>query len=101
MNKENTQKIFNDFPELFKHRDNLQASLMAFGFGHGDGWFNLVYKLCEDIYEEYQKQDEEWKERFYVVQVKEKFAGLRFYTFRTNDEIQRLIGRAGYDSYHT
>ena len=37
MNAKNTEKLYTDFPEFFKHRDDLQSSLMAFGFEYSDG----------------------------------------------------------------
>lgn len=34
--------LFNIEPRFFQHKDNMQASLMEFGFACGDGWYNLV-----------------------------------------------------------
>lgn len=100
MNEENTRRIFEDFPFLFKHKENLRASLMGFGFECGDGWFDLIYNLCKDIGKEYRKMDENARETFYVQQVKEKFAGLRFYTSHLgNEKISDLIEEAENKSY--
>ena len=64
--------LFNTFPNLFPGGKNadMQVSLMRFGFP-GDGWFELIKDLCEKI--------TEMKVGVTVVQVKEKFGGLRFY----------------------
>ena len=94
MNKENTEKIIKDFPGFWKHAHNLKASLMMFGFECDDGWFQLIHRLCTDIQKELNKQDEQFNEDFYVVQVKEKFAGLRFYISHGTDEIFELIREA-------
>ena len=58
-----------------------------------DGWFALIQKLLQDI-ENLQPTDE-----FKVIQVKEKFGGLRFYTSIASLEIDELILKAEKDSY--
>ena len=90
MKKELQDKIFNDFPELFKHKDNLMASLMAFGIATDDGWFDLIYNLCKDIKEYYGVVPDD----FYVVQVKEKFGALRFYITAAPKRVHDLIHAA-------
>lgn len=94
MNEENTKKLIQDFPNFWKYANNLKASLMAFGFACEDGWFPLIYQLCEDIQGELNKLDEDFNKYFYVTQVKEKFAGLRFYVSYGTDEIFDLISEA-------
>jgi len=68
MNNINTKQLLSDFPEFFKHRENLMTSLMAFGFECGDGWYQLIHDLCEDINDHYRG---DIPTDFYVVQVKE------------------------------
>lgn len=97
MNKKNTQKLFKDFPEFWKHIEDLSQSLMSFGFP-GDGWFDLIYKLCKDIQKILDAQPE-FKKNFYVTQVKEKFGGLRFYFSAGSDEIYDLTNKAGKESF--
>ena len=97
MNDDNTMKLFNDFPDFFKHKDNLHASLMGFGFECGNGWFDLVYNLCSDIKKSYNGVI---PDSFYVVQVKEKFGGLRFYVTATTKEIHDLIHVAENESFY-
>lgn len=96
MNKENTKKLFDDFPEFWKGKDNPQASLMCFGFEYSDGWFDLTYKLCKDI-KAYFKDI--IPEHFYVVQCKEKFGGLRFYITCAPKEVHNMIDEAALKSY--
>lgn len=100
LNKEHSEKIIKEFPGFFKHIEDLRTSLMAFGFECGDGWYELIYDLCKDIKEEYDKSPTHVQETFYVVQVKEKFAGLRFYTSHLmNKKVDELITKAEQDSY--
>jgi len=98
MNDELTLKLFNEFPELFKYRKDYRQSLMGFGFACDDGWFNLIYKLCKDIKAILDKTP---IEGFYVVQIKEKLGGLRFYITHATKEIFNLIEEAEKKSYHT
>jgi hypothetical protein len=105
MNKENTEKLFTDFPRLFKGKDlGMHANLMCFGFEFGDGWFDLIYQLCVDLDAEYQKLSPEniadaGEDGYIVFQAKEKFGGLRFYTDSGTDEMHKLIDVAENKSF--
>lgn len=92
MRKELEEKIINKF-DFYKPDETHQRNLIAFGFECSDGWFDLIYKLSEDL----NKLD--LPENFEVVQVKEKFASLRFYTNITTTEIDKLIYKAEEESY--
>ncbi len=46
MNEALTKKLLDDFPRLFRDRNE---SAMQRGFECGDGWFDLIYKLAQDI----------------------------------------------------
>ncbi len=99
MKKELEEKLFNRF-NFFKPGKSPKETLMCFGFECDDGWFDLIWKLCENIEKElkylYILYDEE---PFKVVQVKEKFGGLRFYTNWETEEISNLIETAEEKSY--
>ena len=72
MNKENTEKLINDFPLLYRgHTEPPTKNLMCFGFECSNGWFQLIYDLS--------KQITEVCPRVKASQVKEKFGTLRFY----------------------
>ena len=86
MNKENTDKLFDRF-KFFRPELSETVSLMCYGFECGDGWFDLIWDLCEKIEPIVDKD-------FNVFQVKEKFGGLRFYTDGCSDEIFKLIHEA-------
>jgi RNA polymerase-binding transcription factor DksA len=106
MNKRNTEKLFNDFPRLFKGKDlGMRENLMCFGFECGDGWFGLIYQLSKDLEVEFQKLPETEKQEaiendhYIAMQVKEKFGGLRFYMSIETKEMGRLISEAEDKSY--
>lgn len=63
-----------------------------FQFECEDGWFDLLWTLCEGIEAELPNLD--CSEPFRVVQVKEKFGTLRFYTNWESPAIGDLIEQA-------
>ena len=74
---------------------------MVDGFVHGDGWFAIVWRLCEDLeplVTEVEKATGQW---FEVTQVKEKFGGLRFYVNHRTDAIWKRIEAAETESLRT
>ena len=71
----------------------------------GEGWYSIVQPLFDYIhkynagkkkYSEFTKEDEEkgLSPQIEVIQVKEKFGGLRFYTSYTTKELNALIDEA-------
>lgn len=96
MRKELEDKLVERFPSFFNVNGSPQETLMCFGFECGKGWFDLLWNLCEKI--ESKLSGEEIK-TFEVVQVKEKFAGLRFYVDSANTEVYKLINEAESKSY--
>lgn len=62
-------------PEIFADRHNSE-SRMARGFECGDGWFNLIERLCYRIQIEVDQGD---RAQPVAAQVKEKLGGLRIY----------------------
>ena len=103
MNPENTKKLFEKYPKLFPKEDrkNPRKSLMGYGFGVKDGWFDLVDKLCADIQTriDTEKKKNPKYEQVRVVQVKEKLGGLRFYTDGADEKISNMIHKAEKESY--
>jgi hypothetical protein len=73
-----------EFPQMF---DNCH------GFSFGEGWLDLVHKLTSDL----QKLDPALK----VLQVKEKFGGLRFYVGPASKLVHDRIELAEKESYQT
>jgi hypothetical protein len=103
MNEENTRKLIERFSFIPKANPLFPiVSGVPMSIDCGDGWVNLLWKLCEDIEKILDKpENDRLREHFYIDQIKEKFAGLRFYVSGSDDEIDTLIDRAEYDSYHT
>lgn len=104
MTRENTKKLFDRF-DFFKPEKSLQETLMSFGFECGDGWFDLIWNLCQDIELllalHNPNSDDEAYYPFEVIQVKEKFGQLRFYTNWLTDGIDDRISKAEVESSRT
>ncbi len=77
MKKELEDKLFNRF-KMFRPERSETENLMRFGFSCGDGWFQLIWDLCEKL----EKIDKE----LIATQVKEKYGTLRFYTSGGKEE---------------
>jgi len=74
---------------------------MPRGFEHDDGWFDILWRLCGDLEPLVAEFEAASGQKFEVLQVKEKFGGLRFYTNCRNDAISERIGVAADESFHT
>lgn len=69
-------KLVEKYPKIFKnYGGDMRITCMAFGFECGDGWYNLINELCENITTLIGDKDIEVT----ADQVKEKFGGLSFY----------------------
>jgi hypothetical protein len=80
------------YPEIFVDRHgDMRETCMVWGFSCGDGWYPLIDELCSKIVEHCISTGARVP---HAVQVKEKFATLRFYIDAGDDEIYRLIGEA-------
>ena len=100
MKKELDQQLCKKYPLLFKNRNaSMMETLMCWGFEHGDGWYNIINALCNNMQSHIDwshKQnawDLKWNQehpdeqrpirepvaQVVVIQVKEKFGSLRFY----------------------
>ena len=98
MKPELEEKLFSDFPKLYRLRGD--RSQFAGAFYCGDGWEPLIRRLSEklepmlDFYEDNGDMPA-------CVQVKEKFGGLCFYINGGNDEIWALIQEAEEEAWRT
>ena len=106
MDRNLQDKLFKKYPMFFKHKNDLQQSLMGFGFECGNGWYPLISKLCHDIHKffttEYDTKDYQHMvpPYFNVQQVKEKFGSLRFYVSSAPTEVFDMIHEAEKKSYY-
>lgn len=79
MTDKNTNKLIKKFPNIFKDLKYIECD---------DGWFDIIYNLCKDIQQEI---DNSGCEQVIAAQVKEKFAGLRFYASGGNEVTDAMI----------
>lgn len=96
MNEANTEKLYADFPNLYRYRDD-NRSQMKYGFLVHDGWFDLVYKLSADIETEARKagldpSSDSWPA---ALQVKEKYGSLKFYCAVGEQESELQLEQRG------
>ena len=101
MRKELEQKLVERWTAWFNVEGDIRHTLMPFGCQCGDGWFELLWRLCEDSEPLVNKFERETGNRFEVLQVKEKFGGLRFYTNYRSEAIQERIEAAAVASFKT
>ena len=101
MRKINEDKLFRKYPKLFPggRKVDPKQSLMNYGICVNEGWYDLVDKLCSDIQKIVDKTPE--LEQIQVIQVKEKFGGLRFYIRHGAQSISNLIHKAEAESFET
>jgi hypothetical protein len=104
MNKKNTKtkELISEFRFFyFPDKPNaLSLPCLQYGIDCGEGWFDLLYKLCKSIQVVLDKSPD-FKKTFYVTRIKQKFAGLRFYTQGRHKEIDKLISKAEDQSFKT
>lgn len=50
MSPELDKKLCDKYPKIFKNRHaSMQTTAMCWGFECGDGWYNIINKLCSNI----------------------------------------------------
>jgi hypothetical protein len=85
------QQLCVKYPKIFADRHaDMKITAMCWGFDCGDGWYDIIDKLCADIQAICDRDSFQIK----AFQVKEKFGALRFYIGAGNDEIFDLINKA-------
>jgi hypothetical protein len=100
MNKELQDKLYKDFPKIFAQRKlPMTQTCMCWGVDTGDGWYALLYALCELI--QRAIDNDEKITQLEATQVKEKFGGLRFYYTGGNTFIYNIITMAEHMSFYT
>jgi hypothetical protein len=101
MRKELEEKLVKRFPTWFNGDGDVRHTLMSFGFQCGDGWFNILWRLCANLEPLATELEKETGKRFEVLQVKEKFGTLRFYVNHHSDPMDERIAEAQEESSHT
>lgn len=82
-------KLYERF-KFYRPYQPLTNSLMGFGFECGDGWYQLIWNLSEEIEDLLTKHNVSL-DYFDVFQVKEKYGGLRFYCTLISDKEDIVI----------
>lgn len=91
MDEKLEHKLIIKYPKLFKGiAKPLTQNLMGFGIECGDGWFDIL----DELFLELSKY-----EGIELMQVKEKFGGLRVYINGGSDEVYNLIDKAEEKSF--
>lgn len=86
MNKVLEQQLQNRFPTYFRDLyGDRQKTCMSWGLTCGEGWFDLIYKMCERIEESLPPPT------FKFEQIKEKFGLLRVYSSGGTNLTQKII----------
>jgi hypothetical protein len=81
------------FPNLYRERYKTRFGL-RYGFEIPEGWFFLVEELSTQLEAEILKAKPAKRPTYHALQVKEKFAHLRFYMHDMTDAMERLIDQA-------
>lgn len=85
--------------KLIKEFHNLFINERFDGFWVDDSWYNLIHNLSNSINNIISLMPQDKQLNYYVVQLKEKFHGLRYYMSASTPEINELISAAEDESY--
>jgi hypothetical protein len=95
MKPELEQKFYDRWPNWFRGKNESErVNLMCFGFSHGDGWFDLEWRLCEAL-------EKVAPPEYKLMQIKEKFGTLRWYADYGSEATHRLETEAEIESAKT
>lgn len=106
MKPELQQKLYKNYPKIFKQKDDDKTkTAMCWGISCGDGWYDILNVLCENIQNHLKNKNRDKPEEEHLiceaVQVKEKFGGLCFYIYGGDEKIEGMIDFAESMSYLT
>lgn len=92
MSPELDKQLVAKYPKIFVNRHaSPETTAMCWGFECGDGWYDLIDRLCSEIQWHLDKNAKPHTEQFVAVQVKEKFGTLRFYGSGGDNKIHNMI----------
>jgi hypothetical protein len=106
MNKELQQKLYDAYPNLFRHRTedlprHEQHAVARFGVGCGDGWFDIIDWLCAKLEPMILEEPEDYRHRYVILDIKEKFGYMNFYMRDATEQMYLLIREASHESMKT
>ena len=104
MKPELQNKLFETYPNIFRQKDlPKNQSCMYWGIDTGDGWYNILDTLCNQIQNHLKhnlrKDQDPAAVNVEATQVKEKYGGLRFYYNGGDEFIEGLVWMAEAISY--
>ena len=104
MKKEVQEKLFNNYPTIFRQRElDRTVTAMCYGISCGDGWYTLIDTMCGNIQNRMENANRNKPEEEHIIceatQVKEKWGGLRFYVQGSDSYIDGIIDLAESMSY--
>jgi hypothetical protein len=83
MSPELTKQLFDKYPEIFIDKNkSIRESLVSFGFEYENGWYKITDEYCAKL-EVIRKLT---GIKSIATQMKEKFGGLRFYSYINYNE---------------
>ena len=104
MKQELDELLCTTYPKLFADRNKpMNETAMCWGFCCGDGWFNIINLLCDNIQhhidwnnKNFEKGYTQYKQvpQVTVKQVKEKFGTLSFYYEGGDEHISGMVRMA-------
>jgi hypothetical protein len=94
-------KLVKQYPKLLLGFRSSPQTPLFFGVECGDGWFDIINGALRNIQEDYDKLTAKQQEGTYVVQIKEKFGGLRIYMSQQTDYMREIIQAAETLAYAT
>jgi hypothetical protein len=102
MRKALEQRLVERWPTWFNTGGDIRYTAMTRGFEHDDGWFDILWRLCEGLEPLVAELEAAGGQKFEVLQVKEKFGSLRFYVnCRKEGAISQRIETAAQESFRT
>jgi len=106
MKPELQNKLFEAYPSIFRQKDlPMTQTCMCWGIATGDGWYNILDSLCNQIQNHLEHNLREDQDPTTInveaTQVKEKYGGLRFYYDGGDEFIEGLVWMAEAISYRT
>jgi hypothetical protein len=101
MREEIEQRLIERWPTWFYTRGDVRYTAMSRGFCNDDGWFEILWRLFGDLEPLVAELEATGGVPFEVLQVKEKFGGLRVHVNHTSDAIRRRIETAADESFRS